>query len=120
MGQVSSKLRRSTDGYTWYCPACDEPHPLPDGWSFDGNLEQPTFSPSFRHSGKQRIIVNGLWTGEWLRNDNNEALDWVCHYIVTAGQVAYCGDCTHAMAGQTIPMPPLPPHMTDSDPPKTQ
>lgn len=119
MGQVSSKLRRSTEGYSWWCPACEEMHPLPDRWTFDGNLESPTFSPSFRHTGKQTTKVNGEWTGEWVRDANGNAVDWCCHYIVTAGQVAYCGDCTHAMAGQTIPMPPLPSFMRDDWRPDT-
>lgn len=113
MGQVSSKLRRGEGGYFWFCPACQEMHPLPDGWTFNGNLEQPTFTPSFKHTGKQRVVKDGKWTGEWVRNATGNAVDWCCHYIVTDGQVAYCGDCTHAMAGQTIAMPELPPEFRD-------
>jgi len=48
-----------------------------------------------------------------VRDARGEAIDWCCHYNVTAGQVAYCGDCTHALAGATIQMPDLPPHMRD-------
>ena len=114
MSQVSLKLRRSTDGYMWYCPACDQVHPLPNrGWTFDGNIEKPTFSPSFRHTGKQIVTKDGEWTGEWVRDAQGDPVDLVCHYVVTAGQVAYCTDCTHAMAGQTILMPDLPEHLRD-------
>lgn len=103
MGQVSSKLRHSSTGYFWFCPACEEMHPLPDGWTFDGDLEAPTFSPSFKHD----------WNcGPLIELPKREGRN-VCHYIVTAGRVAYCGDCTHSMAGQTIDMPTLPPRYQD-------
>jgi hypothetical protein len=116
--QVSSKLRRYETGYTWRCPACQEMHSLPDSWTFDGNLEAPTFSPSFKHTGIQiEKDEAGDWTGRWL-TESGEAKDffgsedkprpWCCHYVITAGQVAYCNDCTHTMAGQTVPMPELP------------
>jgi hypothetical protein len=69
-------------------------HPLPfeKGWTFDGNIEAPTFTPSFKH--------------DW---GNGKC----CHYVMTAGKVAYCGDCTHPMVGRTIDMPDLPPEYRD-------
>jgi hypothetical protein len=121
--QAGPKMRRTTQGYAWFCPACKEMHPLPDGWKFDGNLERPTFSPSFRYGPLIQTVndENGQWLGAWLACDKDgnvvervglQAGDvpvmWCCHYIITAGQVAYCVDCTHAMKGQTIPMPDLP------------
>lgn len=107
MGQVSSKLRRATDSYFWWCPACDEMHPLPDGWTFvNRDLEKPTFTPSFRHTW-------GGHTGASRPQPGTDPKYACCHYIVTDGKVAYCGDCTHAMAGQTIDMPPLPPAYQD-------
>jgi hypothetical protein len=92
--QISAKMRKTTHGFAWWCPGCEEVHPLPfeRGWTFDGNLDAPTFSPSFKH--------------DW-GNGN------VCHYIVTAGQVNFCADCTHDLAGKTVQMPDLPPHLRD-------
>lgn len=29
----------------------------------------------------------------------------VCHYFLRNGQIQYLGDCTHAMRGQTVPLP---------------
>lgn len=108
MGQVNAKLRRGTDTYFWYCPACRELHPLPDGWTFNGNLDKPTFSPSFKHH----------WNcGPLVEPPKREGLN-ICHYIVTDGRVAYCGDCTHDMAGQTIEMPDLPVEYQDDPPPR--
>jgi hypothetical protein len=113
MGQITPKLRSTTHGFAWWCPACEEVHPLPSGWTFNGDLDKPTFSPSFRHSGKQIVKIDGKWNGEWVCDESGRAVDWCCHYVVTNGQVAYCGDCTHAMAGKTIEMPDLPPHLRD-------
>lgn len=98
MAQVSTKLRRATGTYFWFCPACQEMHNLPDGWKFNGNVDKPTFSPSFKHEWD--------W-GPKLKPGKREGRN-VCHYIVTDGRVAYCGDCTHSMAGTTIDMPDLP------------
>lgn len=67
-------------------------HPLPDGWTFDGNVESPTFTPSFKHT----------WTWGETREPK------CCHYVITAGKVAYCSDCSHALANQTIDFPDLP------------
>lgn len=113
MGQVTSKLRRGEGRYFHWCPACEEMHQLPDGWTFDGNLEAPTFSPSFKHSGMKKVTVNGEWTGEWVRDASGNPVPDVCHYILTAGQLQFCGDSTHALAGQTVPLPDLPEHVRD-------
>lgn len=99
MGQVTTKLRNYEDGFFWWCPACEEMHPLPykQGWTWDGNLETPTFTPSFKH--------------DWYWGEERKHL--ICHYIMTAGKVSYCSDCTHSMAGQTIEMPDLPETLRD-------
>jgi hypothetical protein len=73
-------------GYGFYCPACRDLHhfnvaifqPL---WSFDGNLDAPTFGPSLRLIGG-----NG------------------CHLFVLGGMIQYCGDSRHELAGKTVPM----------------
>ncbi len=108
MGQVSAVLRRYQGGYFHWCPACNELHPLPDGWAFNGDVDRPTFTPSFRHSEMQRVIVDGRWTGEWVRDAAGKPVPHICHYILTAGQLHFCGDCTHEFAGKTVPLPPLP------------
>ena len=113
MAQISTKLRKIQGGYAHWCPGCEEMHQLPDSWTFDGNLENPTFSPSFKHTGVQTVIVNGEWTGEWVRDASGNAVPSVCHYILTAGQLNYCSDCTHKLVGQSVPLPVLPNFMRD-------
>jgi len=113
MGQVSSTLRRATGGYLHWCPGCEEMHLLPDSWAFDGNLDSPTFTPSFKHEGKQTVKIGGKWTGDWVRDANGNTVPFICHYILTAGVLNFCGDCTHALAGQAVPLPKLPEGFTD-------
>lgn len=108
MGQVSPCLRRVRGGFAHWCPGCEEIHVLPDGWSFNGDLEAPTFSPSFKHSGKQRAIKDGQWTGEWVRDAAGNPVDWCCHYFLTKGELQFCGDSTHALAGRAVPLQALP------------
>jgi hypothetical protein len=87
-------------------------HKLPDSWTFDGNLEKPTFTPSFKHSGVKRVFINGQWTGEWNRDANGDPVSFICHYHLTAGELQFCVDSTHALAGKTVALPPIPAHLT--------
>lgn len=113
MGQVSDILRRATNGYVHWCPACEEAHILPDNWAFDGNVERPTFHPSFKHEGCQIEKVDGKWTGEWIRGVDGKPLPFVCHYNLISGQLHFCNDCTHGMANKVVPLPKLPDHLKD-------
>ena|SRR5208282_4505959 len=113
MGQVSSTLRRVEGGFGHWCPGCNEMHILPKSWNFDGNLERPTFTPSFRHSGIQRVFVNGNWTGEWKRDASGNTVPSICHYVLTAGVLNFCPDSSHALAGKSVPLPVLPEGLTD-------
>lgn len=116
MGQVSSKMRRGEGRYFHWCPGCKEMHPLPDSWSFNGNLESPTFTPSFKHEGIKLVHdESGQWVEPfWQRDAAGNTIPFICHYIITNGQVAYCGDSSHSLAGKTVPMSDLPPHFCDA------
>jgi len=114
MSQVSSKLRRFAGGYAHWCPGCEEMHVLPDSWKFDGNLESPSFAPSFKHEGIQRVFSDGNWTGEWKRDAKGNTIPFICHYVLTAGQLNFQGDCTHSLAGKKVPLPVLPEGLRDS------
>lgn len=113
MSQVSSKLRHYRGGYAHWCPGCEEMHTLPDSWTFNGNLESPTFTPSFKHEGLKRVFVNGNWTGEWKRDGAGNTIPFICHYHVTAGELNFTSDSTHGLAAKKVPMPPLPEGLTD-------
>lgn len=111
MGQASPFLRRSTNGFSHWCPGCKEMHtintdaPNHSGarWSFDGNVSAPTFSPSINISSPEHTFPDGV---------KIEAER--CHYFLKSGRLEFLGDCTHALKGQTVPLPELPPPYRDS------
>ena len=117
MGQVGSKMRRigAPQGYTasglaHWCPACKEMHAFAlDGknssgaqWTWNGNEQAPSFSPSMN-----------IRTGPYPSDDDQPGRIDVCHYFLTNGHLQYLGDCTHALSGQTVPLPDLPKHLQD-------
>jgi hypothetical protein len=59
-------------------------------WAWDGNIEAPTLSPS--------ILTRSQYNGK----------PTVCHSFMRAGNLEFLSDCTHHLAGQTVPLPPLP------------
>jgi hypothetical protein len=63
-------------------------------WTFDGNEEAPTVSPS--------ILTQHHPT------DTDGRPDFVCHSFLVAGVFQFLGDCTHALAGLHVPMLDLP------------
>jgi hypothetical protein len=84
-------------GWEIRCPACrswhriwtERPYPTTKArWTFNGNVESPSFSPS----------VNISCTP-------HKGHTYRCHFVVTNGQISYCGDCTHEMKGQTADLP---------------
>ena len=103
MSAAGRYLRRASVGYSFWCPGCDEAHSLrvgqPSGlnWSFNGNLDAPTFQPS--------VLVT--WRGPPPREPDDPP-DRICHSFVTDGRVQFLADCTHALAGQTVPLPEWP------------
>jgi hypothetical protein len=84
-------------GYMMECPGCGQWHviyteqanDLKARWTFDGNMEKPTFHPS--------ILCR--WT------EGKEQVKKVCHFFVRAGKIEFCGDSTHALAGKTVDLP---------------
>lgn len=120
MGQVSAVLRNVTGGFMHWCPGCGEMHRIAVGaasgpnWTFDGNVDRPTFSPSVKITGKlTEKDAQGKWTGRWVRDGAGQMVNMCCHYFIKAGRIEFCGDSTHALAGKTVPLPDLPTEFTD-------
>lgn len=92
--KVEKQLGSSSPDFMFWCPACQFGHGVwtteanahtGARWTFDGNFEIPTISPSL-------LIHHGANGKE------------ICHTVVSCGVINYCSDCTHAMAGKSIPM----------------
>jgi hypothetical protein len=116
VSRVSKVLRRtgaregySAGGWSHWCPGCKAMHhfavdgPQRNGarWTFDGNLDRPTFSPSMN-------IRTGRFADPIWRDPDGDDLSSVCHYFLRGGMLQFLGDSTHALAGQTVPLPELP------------
>ena len=76
--------------YWFWCPGCDYSHAFTvlengKGWTFNGDLEKPTFSPSL------------------LCNQSHP--ESRCHSFVKDGMIQFLNDCHHKLAGQTVPLP---------------
>ena len=94
-----SKIRLITNGgQVFWCPGCKDVHSVNTGnirWIYNNNPDRPTFNPS--------ILV----TTRWSQRDP-DTQDDVCHSFVTDGRIQFLGDCTHALAGQTVDLPEWP------------
>jgi hypothetical protein len=95
-------VRRSEnyEHYMFYCLACKEAPPYctqqPNDhpkWSFNGDMEKPTFSPSL-------FLIRSL--------KDYEGCGPRCHLFIRDGKIEYQGDCEHALAGQTVDMVEFP------------
>ena len=113
-----AKLRGCTDSrgdysMVWiWCPGCDEHHAMPvskpsngDGvaWTFNGDEEKPTLSPSILVRGTKPIsneVAERILQGERI-----EPIPTVCHSFVTDGKIQFLSDSTHALSGQTVELP---------------
>lgn len=99
--KISAGLRKTENGYLHWCPGCKHAHHIWVGaatgpnWTFDGNVDAPTFNPSVRVSTPADPAEN-----------MPEVTD--CHYFLHGGQINFCGDSAHELKGQTVPLPPFP------------
>lgn len=106
MGKLSSKLRSIGDdtyGHAigFYCPGCKDLHVLyhTQGtsqigpvWTWDGNVDKPTVSPSVR----------------LFRRDRKGFEITACHFFLKSGYIEYCNDCDHSLSGKTVELPDWP------------
>lgn len=84
---MTVKVRHKDDHVGFHCPGCDDYHQIrtgENGWTWDGSLDAPTFSPS--------LLVT-------YHDDRR------CHSFVRAGRIEFLSDCTHDLAGQTVDLP---------------
>lgn len=99
------------------CPGCGHLHHMNvdpangrPAWSFNHDLEKPTFSPSLlvrsgHHVPGQPQPPNCA-PCNYKDEDGN---GWpypcgVCHSFIREGNIEFLSDCTHELAGKTVPM----------------
>ena len=104
---------KSYDVLTFWCPGCEHidaqgerqggTHMLPvntqdehPSWTWNMSLTAPTLSPSI-------LSRHDYWRGEGVPPRR-----FICHSFMRDGQMEFLSDCTHTLAGQTVPLPDLP------------
>lgn len=93
-------------GYGHWCPGCksgheinvDKPNASGAKWSFDGNMDAPTFSPS----------INLQINPKGHKHYQPDVASTVCHYFLRGGELQFLSDCTHDFAGKNVPLPEIP------------
>lgn len=114
-----AKLKEHQPGiFSFYCPGCETTHavyteaaklpPHYPRWGFNGQLDAPTFMPSL-------LMRTGHYVKgqpqppdcKHCKEDADLGTCTVCHSFVTGGMIRFLGDCTHHLAGQTVPLPEL-------------
>lgn len=77
--------------YVFHCPGCEYGHPFEieapggAGWTWNGSLDKPTFTPS--------LLVC------------KDSPEYRCHSFVKDGQIQFLSDCHHKLAGLTVELP---------------
>ncbi len=87
--KVISRITTTNGGHHGYairCPGCNDVHVIDSRWTFNGDHDKPTFSPS--------LLCHAV-PGHRGR----------CHSFIRDGIWEYLDDCEHALKGQRIPVP---------------
>lgn len=107
MSALSPILRlASGNRLHFWCPGCNHVHGIAFGegpgprWGWNQDAERPTFTPSLLVTYPANPDAEDDFK-EW-RTERR------CHSFITDGQIQFLGDCTHTLAGQTVPIPEWP------------
>lgn len=100
--------------YFW-CPGCSDLHGVevgqPGGWSWNGDLVNPTVEPSVKVSGVQWDTTAVFFKP---RHAVAPGQPICCHSYIRNGHWEFLEDCTHNLAGQTVPLPAIPTGLLDA------
>lgn len=92
------------EAYGFECPGCGRSHILPvtgeRGWSFNRDLDRPTFSPSILNKGSR--FPTDEETARIMAGEKIDIEKTICHSFVRDGKIEFLNDCTHALAGKTV------------------
>lgn len=94
----------------FWCPGCKEMHVVTSGWSFNGDYDRPTFHPSVLvssgHYARQFKLGDHCWCTYNAEHPDEPAPYKCerCHTWIRDGQIVFLSDCTHELAGKTVPL----------------
>ena len=114
MKKVFRKVENEPGRFNFWCDGCQCAHGIwtdvPNAysgakWSFNGDLIKPTVSPSILVTYKHP---------KGYSNDNHAPIGYdgpmeidICHSYIENGNIQYLADCTHSLAGKTVPLKPF-------------
>lgn len=85
MSGTGAVVRAAGGWYFIECPACRRAHGWPGTWSWNGDVVSPTLEPELRE----------------------QDATMVCNSFIHDGLIQFLSSCTHALAGRTVPLPPV-------------
>ncbi|MDM9245074.1 DUF6527 family protein [Klebsiella pneumoniae] len=94
----------SHDRLSFICPGCGFPHQVTIGqgegprWDWNHDYVRPTFNPSILVTWEEPSDNPAHF------DDRTKDLHHICHSFVRDGLIQYLADCTHELAGQTVPL----------------
>lgn len=92
-----AKVRVNGTKVYFMCPGCKEEHwidlsdKIGGAWAFNGDVEQPTISPSVH----------------LMSRDADNKLFTICHSVVVDGMILFFGDSQHDLRGLTVDLPDM-------------
>lgn len=107
------KVHHLEGNMVFACPGCGQAHAvrieeLPGSgrpvWDFNGDVDAPTFSPSYLYEAytwEPQVTPANLdaWrAAPWEQTRTPK----VCHSFIVGGQISFLSDSTHFLAGQTV------------------
>lgn len=115
---VIHETGNASPSHCFWCPGCEVAHGIDGKWSFNGDLDRPTISPSVLMTGRTWVLddptapvvfedVPGM---QGVRRDARPGrfIESRCHSFVTDGHIQFLTDSTHQLAGQTVDLPAWP------------
>ena len=97
-----------------WCPGCEKLHSvcIEDStgrhpvWAFNQNFDAPTFTPSL-------LVTYGHYVSGTLEKGCDKCAEHPrgcgrCHSFIVDGKWQFLDDCSHHLAGKTVPLPQLP------------
>lgn len=89
----------------FWCPGCDEAHQViiagPKAWGFNNDYERPTFTPSYLTWVDPNPNADPVKFPKYFNG-------FRCHSFIEEGSIRFLSDCTHKLAGETVPLPEWP------------
>ena len=124
MGQLSLFLRNMEgEKLSFWCPGCKSPHTVfygIGGWQWNGDANKPVISPSIFCTFPTWVpeVTHSNWE-KWKKEPwKQEKQQVVCHSFIgcngaAPGEIIFLLDCTHVLAGKTVPLFSWPSHKVE-------